>query len=214
MPVVQNARDRFLSYDEAEILLKELKHNTRYKKEYTELEDPKLHYISLLSLHTGARAAEIFDLKSGDIDFRNGLITLRDTKNTETRYAPMTKAVQAVLKKRISRDPDEFIFKDSNGEKIKEVSNAFEKVVDRLGLNKNVTDPRQRIVFHSLRHTFASWLAIQGTPLYTIAKLMGHKSIAMSERYSHLSPDHKKDAVSALEKSFERKKKQVKATKS
>jgi len=55
------------------------------------------------------------------------------------------------------------------------------------------------VVFHSLRHSFASWLAIQGTPILTIARLMGHKSISMSERYSHLSPDHKKDAVNGLE---------------
>ena len=60
-------------------------------------------------------------------------------------------------------------------------------------------DARRRVVFHTLRHTFASWLAIQGTPLYTIAKLMGHKSISMSERYAHLSPDHKRDAVNGLE---------------
>jgi integrase len=67
-----------------------------------------------------------------------------------------------------------------------------------LEFNKNVDDPRQKIVFHTCRHTFASWLAIQGTPLYTIAKLMGHKSISMTERYAHLSPDHKKDAVNGL----------------
>jgi len=65
-----------------------------------------------------------------------------------------------------------------------------------------VTDQRQKIVFHTCRHTFASWLAIQGTPIFTIAKLMGHKSIAMSERYSHLSTDHKKDAINGLEASL------------
>ncbi|MEQ8161073.1 MAG: tyrosine-type recombinase/integrase, partial [Smithellaceae bacterium] len=89
MPTVQNIRDRFLSMEEAELLLKELKRNHQIKNEYVELKDPKLHDIALLSLHTGARAGEIFNLKGQDIDFENGLITLRDTKNTETRYAPM-----------------------------------------------------------------------------------------------------------------------------
>lgn len=199
MPVVQNARDRFLSVEEADILLKELKRDHRFKKEYRELEDPKLHDIALLSLHSGARASEIFNLKGQDIDFRNGLITLRDTKNKETRYAPMTASVRDILQRRTPSSPDAYIFTDAAGEKIKEVSNSFERVVNRIGFNESVSDPRQKVVFHTCRHTFASWLAIQGTPLYTIARLMGHKSIAMSERYSHLSPDHKKDAVNGLE---------------
>ena len=205
MPVIQNARDRFLSIEEADKLLKELRRNPRYKKEHRELEDPKLHDITLISLHSGARASEIFNLKVQDIDFQSGLITLRDTKNTETRYAPMTEAVREMLKRRMPSDdekqidPNAYIFTDEDGGKIKEVSNSFERVVDRLGFNDGVTDTRQRVVFHTCRHSFASWLAIQGTPLYTIAKLMGHKSISMSERYAHLSPDHKKDAVNGLE---------------
>ena len=198
MPTVQNARDRFLSVEEAELLLKELKRNHQIKKEYKELKDPKLHDMSLLSLHTGARAGEIFNLRGQDIDLKNQIIALRDTKNSETRYAPMTAEVKAMLKRRAKGDPRAFIFTDKDGEKIKEVSNAFQRIVDKVGLNKGVEDTRLRVVFHSLRHTFASWLAIEGTPLYTIAKLMGHKSIAMSERYSHLSPDHKKDAVNAV----------------
>lgn len=205
MPTVQNARERFFSIEEADKLLKELRRNPRYKKEHRDLEDPKLHDITLLSLHTGARASETFNLKVQDIDFQNGLITLRDTKNTETRYAPMTASVREMLKRRMPQDeknqldPNAYIFTDEDGQKIKEVSNSFERVVDRLGFNKGVTDTRLRVVFHTCRHSFASWLAIQGTPILTIARLMGHKSIAMSERYSHLSPDHKKDAVNGLE---------------
>jgi integrase len=205
MPVIQNARDRFLSIKEADLLLKELRRNPRYKKEHRDLEDPKLHDITLLSLHSGARASEIFTLKVQDIDFESGLMTLRDTKNTETRYAPMTASVRDMLKRRMPEDdeeptdPNAYIFTDEDGQKIKEVTNSFQRVVDRLGFNNGVTDRRQKVVFHTCRHSFASWLAIQGTPLYTIAKLMGHKSISMSERYAHLSPDHKKDAINGLE---------------
>jgi len=212
MPTIQNARDRFLSVEEADKLLKELKRNHQIKKEYKELKDPKLHDITLISLHSGARASEIFNLKWMDVDFQNGLMTLRDTKNTETRYSPITKAVREMLKRRMPKDDDNqidlnaLVFTDEDGQKIKEVSNSFQRVVDRLGFNDGVTDTRQRVVFHTCRHSFASWLAIQGTPLYTIAKLMGHKSISMSERYSHLSPDHKKDIVVGLERMFDRKK--------
>jgi integrase len=202
MPTVQNARDRFLSVEEANALLRELKRNPWNQKEYKELNDPQLHDIALISLHTGARAGELFTITGNDIDFSNGLIALRDTKNKETRYAPMTKDVKDILRRRIPEDRSGFVFTTKDGKQIKEVSNAFGRVVDRLKFNEGVNDPRQRIVFHSLRHSFASWLAIQGTPLYTIARLMGHKSISMSERYSHLSPDHKKDAVSGIEKAF------------
>ena len=117
----------------------------------------------------------------------------------------MTEAVREMLKRRMPKDkekqidPNAFIFTDEDGARIKEVSNSFERVIDRLGFNDGVTDTRQKVVFHSMRHSFASLLAIQGTPLYTIAKLMGHKSISMSERYAHLSPDHKKEAVNGLE---------------
>jgi hypothetical protein len=50
-----------------------------------------------------------------------------------------------------------------------------------------------------LRHTFASWLAIKGTPILTIKELLGHKSLAMTERYAHLSPDHKRTAASGVD---------------
>lgn len=209
MPTVQNARDRFLSMEEAELLLTELKRNHQIKTEYKELKDPKLHDIALLSLQTGARAGEIFNLKGQDVDFENELMTLRDTKNTETRYAPMTKDVNKMLKNRMPEDPGAYIFTDKDGEKIKEVSNAFQKIVDRIGFNKGVEDSRQRVVFHTCRHTFASWLAIEGTPLLTIARLMGHKSIAMTMRYSHLSPDHKKDAVNGLAAALKKHKSKV-----
>lgn len=221
MPKVQNARDRFLTHEEAGILLNDLKRNHQIKKEYKERKDPKLHDMALLALHTGARAGEIFNIKLFDIDTDNSLITLRDTKNGETRYAPMTADVKAMLQRRISEVKNEkqktktdksqnrYIFINQDGKKITEVSNAFENVVDRLGFNKNIDDRRQKVVFHTLRHTFASWLAIQGTPLYTIAKLMGHKSLSMSERYAHLSPDHKKEAIKNFEIGFKKEEKIV-----
>ncbi|HNZ65241.1 MAG TPA: site-specific integrase [Smithella sp.] len=206
MPIVKNARDRFLTVSESEILLKELKRNHQKKNEYIELEDPKLHDMALISLHTGARAGEIFNLKGQDADFQNELTALRDTKNTETRYAPMTEDVKKILEKRKPDDLNAYFFTNKDGGKIKEVSNAFQQIVNKLGFNDGIEDARQRVVFHTLRHTFASWLAIQGTPLYTIAKLMGHKSIAMSERYAHLSPDHKREAVNAVASTLKKNK--------
>ena len=205
-PVIQNARDRWLTFEESETLLMELKRNPQIKTEYKELKDPKLHDMALLSLHTGARAGEIFKIKGFDVNFETKLITLRDTKNTETRHCPMTEDVTKMFERRMPKNLNSYVFTDSEGDKIKEVSNAFERIVNRLKMNDGVTDRRRRVLFHSLRHTFASWLAIEGTPLYTISKLMGHKSISMSERYSHLSPNYKKDIVIGLEQMFNRKK--------
>ncbi len=71
-----------------------------------------------------------------------------------------------------------------------------------IGFNKGITDNRQKVSFHTLRHTFASWLAIQGTSLYEIKELMGHKSITMTERYAHLMPDVKLKAVNKLANDF------------
>jgi len=79
-------------------------------------------------------------------------------------------------------------------------SNETPKIRSRF--NNGVTDPRQKVTFHTLRHTFASWLAMQGTPILTIKELLGHQSLAMTERYSHLSPDQKKDAVNGIEAIF------------
>lgn len=198
-PTIDNKRTRFLTFEEAEALLQALRQDNRRKKNPGEAKDTKLHDIALISLHTGARAGEIFSIRGSDVDFENGLITLYDTKNGETRHAYMTEAVREILKRRMPDKPSVYVFTDRNGDKIKEVSNAFEKVVKRLKFNEGITDPRQKISFHSLRHTFASWLALQGETIQTIADLLGHKSIQMTMRYAHLSPDHKKRAVLALE---------------
>ena len=213
MPVIQNARDRFFSIEEADQLLTELRRDPRYKNEYRALSNPNLHDITLLSLHTGGRASEIFGLTARDLDFRNGLVAYRDTKNNETRYAPMTAPIREMLLRRAPADPAALVFTDDKGETIREVSNTFERAVDRLGFNKGVTDRRHRAVFHTCRHSFASWLAIEGVPILTISRLMGHASISMSERYSHLSPDHKRDAITGLEAALNGHKKVVKIEK-
>ena len=104
-----------------------------------------------------------------------------------------------MLKQRYTvQDNHRLLFPTADGKKRVQVSRAFMKCVSQLGFNDGVTDSRQRVVFHTLRHTFASWLVQKGVPLHTVAELMGHKSIAMTQRYAHLSPDSLRNAAKIL----------------
>lgn len=194
LPKINNQRDRFLTYAEADKLLVELAKISAVA-----------HDMALLSLHCGFRAAEIFNLRGDDLDFENEIINISDPKNYENRKAYMTKTVKEMLSQRIPQKPSELIFKDrGDGKKIVDVSNTFHRVVEKLGLNKGIADTRKKITFHSLRHTFASWLAIQGQPILIIKELLGHKTLTMTLRYAHLMAEDKRSAVLKLELTHER----------
>lgn len=188
-PKVNNRRIRFLAVDEADRLLAECRKRSR-----------QLYEICLLSLSEGLRAGEIFNLAYKDIDLVNGIINIRNPKNGEDRAVYMIDKVKDILDAK-QGDPDELIFKDENDNKIKRVSPTFFRIIDKLELN-NGKDRKDKVVFHTLRHTFASWLAINGTPIFTIKELLGHKSLAMTERYSHLLPGVKQEAVKELGRMF------------
>lgn len=205
MPVPQNQRERWLTTEEASLLLAQLKDRS-----------PLWHDITLLGLHTGMRASEIFSLRGHDLDFEQETINVDDTKNKHPRKAFMTSPVKEILTQRKPESPGDLVFtrkpkavKPEAGstqaqkkEPITEVSRTFDRTVDDLEFNKGISDNRQKVVFHTTRHTFASWLAIQGTPLHVIAELTGHRQMAMVQRYSHLSPDVKRKAVKMMEKGF------------
>ena len=189
LKTADNKRVRFLSDEEAGLLLDELKNRSQ-----------QLHDICQLSLYTGMRMGEIFNLSWNDIDLEHENISIKDPKSGESRNAyitpPLSKLFQRI--KDNGYKADGLVFKSSNGKKIREISNVFNRVTEKLGLNKNVTDQRDKVVAHTLRHTFASWLAMQGEPIITIQKLMGHSSLEMTLRYAHLSPSHERDAVLKL----------------
>jgi len=196
MPILHNQRERFLSFEEAKILLDELRNKSH-----------QLHDMALLSLHCGLRAGEIFNLKGQDLDFGNGLINISDPKNKESRKAFMTESVKEMLSELAPSKPDEYLFKDKvHKSRVNSISKSFQLVVKKLGFNDGITDPRQLVTFHTLRHTFASWLALQGETILTIKDLLGHKTLAMTVRYSHLMPEHKRRATLDLEKNFLQKK--------
>jgi len=155
------------------------------------------------------RAGEIFDLKGNDIDFSNGIITILNPKNKSARKTDMNSTVKAMLQKRMPGNPTYYVFtkkthRKEGTDRITEVSQTFAKVADKL-FNVGVKDRRQRVVFHTLRHTFASWLALNGESLLTIKELLGHKTLAMTQRYAHLMQSEKRRAILRLEEAFQEK---------
>lgn len=192
-PKVDNRRIRFLTKDEAGLLLEKLKARSM-----------SLYNMALLSLHCGLRAGEIFNLTWADIDLEHGIITMRDTKGGLTRQAFMTKAVSQMFLALERKGYSDLVFPNRKGNKRNEISNAFGRVVREIGFNDGIDDKRYHVCFHTLRHTFASWLVENGTDLYTVKELLGHSNLAMTERYSHLSNGTLQKAVNNLEKSLAR----------
>jgi len=98
------------------------------------------------------------------------------------------------------RNIQDYVFTDDAGKKINAVSSTYAKTVEAIGLNEGVTDRRMKVVFHTLRHTYASWLVENGVDLYTVKELIGHSSLSMTERYSHVGENAKTVAIRKLEK--------------
>jgi integrase len=146
--------------------------------------------IVLFALNTGMRRSEIFNLKWSDVDFRQRNIIVRRSKNNEYRVIPMHSSVVSILKRLHKKASSIYVFEGKNG-KLTTVKTGFNKAVRKAGIKD--------LRFHDLRHTFASRLVMNGVDIASVKKLMGHKDIKMTMRYSHLSDDHLKEAVRKLE---------------
>ncbi len=192
-PKFDNKRVRFLSLDEAHNLLDILRGMSR-----------QVHDMALLSLHCGCRAGEIFSLTWGCIDLEHGLINLMETKSGRTRTLSMTPDVKEVMKAMGPGVNGKLVFPAKNGKKIVCMSKSFVRAVKQAGLNDGISDRRQQVTFHTLRHTFASWLVMEGLSLYEVSKLLGHASLVMTERYAHLSPDRNRRAAETMGQLFQK----------
>jgi integrase len=189
-PKVDNRKTRFLSRKEAAELLAELAKRS-----------PDVHDMALFSLYTGARAGEVFSLKWCDVDLPQGVIMLKGTKSGKNRPVFLTDEVKAILTYRKPTDTQghTLVFLGREGKKIDRISNCFGRAVDKLRLNEGVTDRLMNVTFHTLRHTFASWLAMDGVDLYHIKELLGHSDLKLTERYSHLSESVLKAAAMRIQ---------------
>jgi len=188
-PKYDNKRVRFLTRDEAMLLLDTLK--TR---------STGVHNMTLLSIYCGARAGEIFSLQWSDVDQVNGLVTLRDTKSGKTRTVHMPETVKVMFATMAPGNNSTLVFPGKGGKQLKQISKTFDRTVTILGFNDGIEDRRQKVTFHTCRHTCASWLVQAGIPLFTVQKILGHSTIALTERYSHLAPDSFRAAAAAIER--------------
>lgn len=187
-PQQDSRRMRFLTPHEAVQLL----HALRVRSKDT-------HDTAVLSLFAGLRAGEIHALTWTDVNSEAGTLYIRDPKNKHSRHAYISAEIVEVLESRkTERNKNDLIFPATTGAQRLAISDTFENVVKELGLNDDIADARQKVVFHTLRHTFASWLVQKGTPLYTVAELMGHTSLEMTKRYAHLAPDTVRKAAFSL----------------
>ena len=187
-PSTDNRRMRYLTREEAADLLTELA--TRSQDVYA---------MALLSLYTGMRAGEVFSLTWADVSFANSIILLKDTKSNKNRPAFMTEAVKTMLQSRTKSAPADLVFPGRNGKKIVQASDTFNRAVAKLGLNEGITDRRQKVTFHTLRHTFASWLVESGTDIYHVQSLLGHSDLKLTARYAHIGENSLRSAVQRLE---------------
>jgi integrase len=185
-----NKRERFLSKAEAVALLAAL------KEKFSDVHD-----TAIVSLFSGLRIGECLALTWADVDLAEGSIFVKDTKTKLNRHAFMTAEIRGMLERRQSEQAKSaYVFPSiRGGNGYTDLWLKFSKIVKELGLNQGITDRRQKVVIHTLRHTFASWLVQMGTPLYTVSKLMGHSDIKMTMRYAHLAPDTQRAAAMALE---------------
>jgi integrase len=182
---IDNRRERFLSIKEIKDLLFEVS------------TDDTLNLFTRLSLSTGGRASTIMNIKKKDVDIENHTINLFDFKNQTSYKGFITNDLIPIFEQLLPQ----LKINDSliSTYAMDTIQHKMKAILDKLyneGLE--AMDSKNRAVTHTLRHTFASQLAMAGTPIFTIQKLMNHKDINMTLRYAKLAPDNGKIEVQGL----------------
>lgn len=186
-----NARERFLTTSEINFLLEHIKDSS------------SLWLFVKLSLSTGGRLETILNLQKKDLNLTNSTITLKNLKTDETYKGFIQKDINRFLKEYIKDlKPNHYlIFFENPSQKTiaQKIQSKLKPLLDNLfNQGLDTKDAKNRLVIHSLRHTFASHLAINGTPIFTIKELMNHKDIEQTMRYAKLAPDSGKNFVNNL----------------
>jgi integrase len=178
LPEVHNERTEDLSPGELQSLLKAIEADKH----------PQAGALMKMALYTGLRRGEMFKLKWSDIDFDRGFILIRDPKGGMPQTVPLNDMVRELL--RVHKKNSEFVFPGRGGRQRTDINKAVNEIKTAAGL------PPGFRPLHGLRHVYASMLASSGeVDLYTLQRLLTHKSPAMTQRYAHLRDDSLKRAA-------------------
>jgi integrase len=176
-------RVRYLTDEERERLLAACKDSV----------NPHLYMAVVLALSTGARQQEIWGLRWSEVHLDRGLITFTETKNDEFRSVPLEGHARELLLEhyKIRRIGTDLVFPSKKNPVVRhDFRDPWNKVL--------VVAEVENFRWHDLRHSCASYLAMNGVPMLTIAEILGHKTLSMVQRYTHLSTEHLKEAVSDM----------------
>ncbi|GJL57825.1 MAG: integrase [Nitrospirales bacterium] len=180
MPKVSQGRTRFLTMEEESALLQALG-------------EPYAQWARLAIL-TGLRKTEMFSLRWADVDLEQGFVTLTKTKSGRVQYCPLNQEAEDILRGFSSWKASAWVFPSKRAKQHLDSYNFYGRVflpaIEKAKL-KNVT-------WHTLRHTFASRLAMNGQGDSTIAALLRHSGTGLVQRYAHLSPTHLRGAVEGV----------------
>jgi len=157
-------------------------------------QDPNIQAANLMKLvlFTGMRRGELFRLQWEDVDFQRGFINLRDTKSGQDQKIPLNQAARDLLLHH-PRTGSPYVFPGRGGRQRTDINKQVSKIKEAAGL------PRDFRALHGLRHFYASLLASSGqVDLYTLQKLLTHKSPAMTMRYAHLRDQALKQAAEVV----------------
>ena len=183
-------RERFLKRDEI-LLLKEAVKDI-----------PMIRLFVAISLSTGARLSSVIAIQKTHIDMENRTITLINSKAGGSRYSGfINDDLFAILKEILPKMKPYHYVISTDGNLITDriVQRPLQIILNKLfNVGLDIRDTANRVVIHTIRHTFASHLAIVGTPIITIKTLLDHKDIATTMRYAKLMPDAGSDAVRGL----------------
>lgn len=175
-------KTRFLSDDERKRLLEACQNS----------KNPHLNTIVTICLSTGARKMEIVGLKWLSVDLYNQKITLHHTKNGEIRVLPLVGyAFKLMEKYKCDKKADcDWVFPNKKYTNHVNIRPAWEKALKEANI-KNFR-------FHDLRHSAASYLAMNGASLAEISAILGHKTLSMVKRYSHFSESHTSEVIKKM----------------
>ena len=196
-----NSRQRYLTLDEIKRLLWHIRERNSftYNRNVKERVTKDLLIFVKLSLSTGARVSSVLSIRVKDIDFERGIISIVNHKSKRNYKGYINQKLSDELLLWTEKLSSETYVV---GRKLlplarTTINRRLQIILDRA-FNEGVTDRREKVVTHTLRHTFGSLLAIQGTPLYTVMKLLDHTSIEQTMVYAKLAPNQGKDEVMKL----------------